>query len=47
VIKALPILYVVVPYLRSFAQLRGWLEGRRLRDAGAPIVPSEQLGATP
>jgi glycosyltransferase involved in cell wall biosynthesis len=36
---ALPILYVVVPYLRSAAQLRGWLEGRRLRGESAPIVP--------
>ena len=28
---SLPILYVVVPYLRGFAQLRGWIDGRRLR----------------
>jgi glycosyltransferase involved in cell wall biosynthesis len=27
----LPILYLVIPYLRSFAQLQGWREGRRLR----------------
>jgi glycosyltransferase involved in cell wall biosynthesis len=32
----LPILYVVIPYLRSAAQFDGWLEGRRLRRAAAP-----------
>jgi glycosyltransferase involved in cell wall biosynthesis len=36
---ALPILYLVVPYLRSAAQLQGWREGRRV--PGAPVVPSE------
>lgn len=39
-LKALPILYLVVPYLRNAAQLQGWREGRRLRGAGAPIAPS-------
>jgi glycosyltransferase involved in cell wall biosynthesis len=29
----LPILYVIVPYLRCFAQLQGWRDGRRLRSA--------------
>ena len=30
-LKALPIMYLVVPYLRGVAQVRGWLDGRRLR----------------
>lgn len=30
-IAALPIMYVVVPYLRGAAQLQGWRDGRRLR----------------
>jgi glycosyltransferase involved in cell wall biosynthesis len=34
-VQALLILYVVVPYLRSAAQLAGWREGRRLRLAAA------------
>ena len=38
-LKSLPILYLVVPYLRSAAQLQGWLEGRRLR---APAHPSSR-----
>ena len=28
-LASLPLLYLVLPYLRSFAQLLGWLEGRR------------------
>ena len=28
---ALPLLYIVLPYLRASAQLIGWLEGRRFR----------------
>jgi glycosyltransferase involved in cell wall biosynthesis len=32
-LRSLPILYVVIPYLRSAAQFRGWLVGRRLRNA--------------
>jgi GT2 family glycosyltransferase len=43
-LKALPIMYVVIPYLRSVAQLDGWLEGRRMRGQSAPVVPSEQVG---
>ena len=34
VIRSLPVMYLVIPYLRSLAQLRGWLDGRRLRSAG-------------
>src|SRR5262249_52131348 len=30
-VKALPLMYLVLPYLRSAAQVRGWFEGRRLR----------------
>lgn len=30
-IMALPLMYLVIPYLRGAAQLRGWREGRRLR----------------
>jgi glycosyltransferase involved in cell wall biosynthesis len=44
VAKTLPILYLVIPYLRCFAQLDGWLEGRRLRGKSAPVVASQQLG---
>jgi GT2 family glycosyltransferase len=40
-LASLPILYLVVPYLRSVSQLTGWLEGRRLRATSAPIVPAE------
>ena len=32
-LRTLPILYLVIPYLRSAAQLQGWVRGRRLRDA--------------
>jgi len=32
-LKALPIMYVVVPYLRGVAQLQGWRDGRRLGPA--------------
>jgi glycosyltransferase involved in cell wall biosynthesis len=39
-LRSLPILYLVIPYLRSTAQLSGWLEGRRLRRTGAPIMAS-------
>jgi GT2 family glycosyltransferase len=28
---ALPIMYVLIPYLRGFAQLRGWSDGQRRR----------------
>jgi glycosyltransferase involved in cell wall biosynthesis len=38
---ALPLMYVVIPYLRSAAQLAGWREGRRLRRRGErPRQPS-------
>jgi len=42
-LASLPILYLVIPYLRSSAQLAGWSEGRKLRGSSAPVVPSEQL----
>jgi glycosyltransferase involved in cell wall biosynthesis len=32
-LRALPIMYLLVPYLRAAAQFRGWLDGRRLRPA--------------
>jgi hypothetical protein len=28
---ALPLMYLLIPYLRSAAQLQGWWDGRRLR----------------
>ena len=31
---ALPIMYVIIPYLRGFAQLRGWWDGRARRRPG-------------
>lgn len=41
-LRTLPVLYLVIPYLRSAAQLQGWLEGRRLRRAarGTPPEPA-------
>jgi glycosyltransferase involved in cell wall biosynthesis len=45
-LRSLPILYLVVPYLRCTAQLAGWLEGRRMRELSAPIVPSDGVGST-
>jgi glycosyltransferase involved in cell wall biosynthesis len=30
-LRALPLLYLLVPYLKDAAQLRGWWDGRRLR----------------
>jgi glycosyltransferase involved in cell wall biosynthesis len=35
---SLPLMYLVVPYVRLAAQLRGWVDGRRLRRA--PASPS-------
>jgi glycosyltransferase involved in cell wall biosynthesis len=32
---ALPIMYLLIPYLRGFAQLRGWWDGRRRRAPAA------------
>jgi glycosyltransferase involved in cell wall biosynthesis len=32
-LKAMPINYLLLPYLRSFAQVEGWLKGRRERRA--------------
>jgi glycosyltransferase involved in cell wall biosynthesis len=34
-LKALPVMYLVVPYLRIAAQFVGWREGRRLREKPA------------
>jgi GT2 family glycosyltransferase len=33
-LRALPIIYLILPYVGSFAQLGGWLEGRKLRPGG-------------
>jgi glycosyltransferase involved in cell wall biosynthesis len=30
-VKALPLMYLVLPYFSALAQFRGWLDGRRLR----------------
>jgi glycosyltransferase involved in cell wall biosynthesis len=38
-LRALPVMYVLIPYLRGFAQLRGWLDGRRLRKADRRADP--------
>jgi glycosyltransferase involved in cell wall biosynthesis len=44
---AFPIMYLVVPYLRCFAQFDGWREGRALRRAGERAKPAVALaGAT-
>jgi glycosyltransferase involved in cell wall biosynthesis len=37
-LRALPLLYVLVPYLRAAAQIRGWWDGRALR--GETAAPS-------
>ena len=38
-LRALPLMYLVFPYLRAAAQLRGWLDGRRLRDDDSGHTP--------
>jgi glycosyltransferase involved in cell wall biosynthesis len=43
-LRALPAMYLTVPYLRCASQLAGWLEGRRLRGASAPIPVPDGLG---
>jgi glycosyltransferase involved in cell wall biosynthesis len=45
-LRTLPILYFVIPYLRSAAQLQGWREGRRLRRAGGDTKPPARRGVT-
>jgi hypothetical protein len=30
-LAALPLIYIVLPYVRNVAQLRGWWDGHRLR----------------
>jgi glycosyltransferase involved in cell wall biosynthesis len=42
-LKALLLMYLVVPYLRVAAQFCGWLGGRRLRTAGNPEVPAPSI----
>jgi glycosyltransferase involved in cell wall biosynthesis len=34
-VKALPLMYLVLPYLSSAAQVLGWFDGRKLRVAGS------------
>jgi GT2 family glycosyltransferase len=41
-LRTLPILYLVIPYLRSIAQFQGWREGRRLRAAYRSSAPASQ-----
>ncbi len=41
--QALPIMYIVIPYLRCFAQFAGWREGRALRRTGERAKPSVAL----
>ena len=38
-LTALPVMYIVVPYARCIAQLRGWFDGRRLR--ATPETPDQ------
>ena len=38
-LNALPLMYLVVPYVRAAALLRGWLEGRRLTPEQSPDAP--------
>lgn len=42
-LRTLPIIYVVIPYLRSTAQLHGWVAGRRLR--GRSRGPSSRMAS--
>jgi hypothetical protein len=44
-LAALPIMYVALPYLRSIAQLVGWLEGRRLRAESSAEVEAESVAS--
>ena len=46
-LRTRPLIYIVIPYLRSAAQLQGWIEGRRLRRAGTPNPPSHLARAQP
>jgi glycosyltransferase involved in cell wall biosynthesis len=39
-LRALPLMYFIVPYLRAVAQLCGWRDGRRLRIASTQEVPT-------
>jgi glycosyltransferase involved in cell wall biosynthesis len=41
-LKALPLMYLVVPYMRAVAQFCGWLDGRRLRIAGASSLSAQR-----
>ena len=36
---ALPVMYIVLPYLRLFAQCAGWIDGRRLRVRNGDVTP--------
>jgi len=42
-LKALPVLYFVMPYYGGAAQLRGWRDGRALRRASSPPHPTPDL----
>ena len=37
-LRALPLMYLLVPYLRAAAQIRGWLDGRSLRGQAADLA---------
>ncbi len=37
-LRSLPILYLVIPYLQSLSQLAGWLEGRKRRGEHVPTL---------
>jgi GT2 family glycosyltransferase len=45
IVQALPILYLLVPYVCGVAQLLGWLEGRKLRRAKQQAEPPTSAGA--
>jgi glycosyltransferase involved in cell wall biosynthesis len=38
-LRALPLMYLLVPYLRAAAQIRGWWDGRGLRREGPAALP--------
>jgi len=42
---ALPLLYLVLPYLRSTAQLVGWLDGRRHREPPGEVPRADSTSA--
>jgi hypothetical protein len=43
IVRTLPVMYLVVPYLRSVAQLRGWVEGSGMRTTAPAMATPRSL----